>query len=145
MAALQELYYLLDINIMKFSKEELFVLEADLFTYICKELMEYQKGLFKDYFRLLKFTTEKERIMIETNFIRCIIQDILSTDEYTLSGIAYYTDTPEEVIHEVAAGCNANPTLFLARKIIELHRNVRPDLYRNILNKAIKESLASLN
>ncbi len=78
--------------------------------------------------------------MIEANFIRCIINDILSTEEYNLPGIAYYTDTPEDVIYEVAAGCNVRPTLLLARKIIELHRLVRPHLYREIMNKIINES-----
>jgi len=47
-----------------------------------------------------KINIEKEKSMIESNFIRCIINDILSTEEYTLPGIAYYTDTPEEIIIE---------------------------------------------
>ncbi len=78
--------------------------------------------------------------MLETNLIRFIINDILSTKEYDLSGIALYTDTPEDVIYDLACGCNINPTFLLSRKIIELHRMARPNLYQEIANK-IKQRL----
>ena len=73
--------------------------------------------------------------MIETNLIRCVINDILLTEEYTLPGIAHYTDTPEEVIFELASGLNSSPTLLVSRKIIELHRTIRPQLYAGIVHK----------
>src|ERR1700733_7147349 len=115
MTAVQALYHFIDANLQGLSKNETLILEAELFTRIYRELKEIIREQNKDYFRLMKFNIEKENTMIEANFIRCIINDILSTEEYNLPGIAYYTDTPEDVIYEVAAGCNIRPTLLLAR------------------------------
>jgi hypothetical protein len=84
-----------------------------------------------------------EIAMFEANFIRCIINDILSTEEYTLSGIAYYTETPEEIVYDIAIGHNTSPSANLLRKIIELHRSVRRDLYRSIVEKIISEYSAN--
>lgn len=117
------------------SKQESILFEAEIFTQICEELKEIIKIQNKDYFRTLKITSEKENTMIESNFIRCIVNDIISTEEYTLLGIACYTNTPEEVILEVATGQNTAPTFSLSQKIINLHRSVRPQLYATIANK----------
>jgi len=130
---------LLEVDFKILTKEESMILEAELFAHIYEELKEIIKNENKDYFRLLKINIEKEKSMIESNFIRCIINDILSTEEYTLPGIAYYTDTPEEIIIEVASGRNTNPTFSLSQKVIDLHRSVRPQLYSSILSK-IKSS-----
>jgi hypothetical protein len=135
MATVQALVHSLDIAGLKLSKEESALLEVELFARICEEFKEIIKSENKDYFRLLKLDSEKEKIMIETNFIRCMINDILKTEEYTLPGIAYYTDTPEEIIFEVATGQNTSPTFSLSQKIINLHRSVRPMLYHGIVNK----------
>src|SRR5206468_597438 len=126
MSAIQSFVFLLNINSRNFSKEEYSFLEANLLTHVCEELKEIIREENKDYFRLMKFEIEKENAMIEANFIRYIIKDILLSEEYSLAGIAYYTDTPEDVIYEIIAGRNTCPSLFLSRKIIELHRSVRP-------------------
>jgi len=120
---------------IKLAKQEYMILEAELFIRLYEELKEIIKNENKDYFRLLKINYEKEKSMIETNFIRCIINDILSTEEYTLSGIAYYTDTPEEIIIDVASGRNTSPTFSLSQKVMALHRSVRSELYNNIFGK----------
>ena len=39
-----------------------------------------------------------------------IIKDILSTEEYSLTGIASHTRIPEEVLSDVASGINSNPS-----------------------------------
>jgi hypothetical protein len=76
---------------------------------------------------------------MEDNFARCLVNDILLTEEYTLQGIAYYTQTPEEVIVEVAMGQNTRPSAILLRRIIELHRMVRSELYREMMKKIANE------
>jgi hypothetical protein len=86
-----------------------------------------------------------EIAMFEANFVKCIINDILSSEEYTLSGIAYYTETPEEIVYDIAIGHNISPSANLLRKIIELHRSVRSDLYRSIIEKIISEYSANSN
>ena len=77
---------------------------------------------------------------METNFLRHVIHDILSTEEYSLSGLAYYTRTPEDVLYDIATGKNTDPSASILRKIIELHRTIRPELYRVIIQKIINNS-----
>jgi len=52
---MQPLCLLLGINPYKFSKEELEVLEADLFLSICNQLKETIREKNKQYFRIMKF------------------------------------------------------------------------------------------
>lgn len=133
------LSHTLGINPNLLSKEETLVLEADLFLRICEELKEIYKNEYKEYFRTLKLNSETENIVMEKNLARCVINDILSTEEYTLPGLACYTHTPEDVLFEIASGINTDPTSSVMRKIIELHRSIRPNLYREILKKIIHE------
>lgn len=135
MTAIQAISESLIMDDRQLSKHESMLLEADIFTRICEELKEIIKRENKDYFLIFKIDNEKGRYMIEADFIRCIIKDILSTEEYTLSGIACYTDIPEDTIYDVVTGSNASPSLSLSQKIINLHRAVRPQLYNSIVNK----------
>ena len=139
MPAMELLCQIIGIDPQNLSKEENTLLEAELFSQLCDELKKIFKLQFKEYFQLMKFNIEKEDAMIEANFIRCVINDILSTENYTLSGIAFYTQTPEDIIYEVAMGSNTSPSLLLSRKIIEIHKTVRQDLYRELLHKITKE------
>ncbi len=123
------------INPYKLSSEENLILEVELYTRICDKLKEFFIGQHKVYFRLMKCTAEVEDAMMEARFARCVINDILSTEEYTLPGIACYTQTPEEVVYDVAMGINTTPTAIFLRKIIELHRSIRRELYHEIIKK----------
>ncbi|OGT37584.1 MAG: hypothetical protein A3F12_02325 [Gammaproteobacteria bacterium RIFCSPHIGHO2_12_FULL_38_14] len=143
MSAMEPLCHLIGINPKKFSKEELSLLEADLFIRICDEIKEVFKQQYKDFFYLMKFTITKENEMIEKNFIRIILNDILSTEEYTIQGIARYTDTHEDIIHELASGLNTKPLATYLRKVIELHRSVRRELYQAIGKKIASEYLTA--
>lgn len=143
MPAIEPFCLLLNIAKHKLHKNELLLLEAEFFARICRELQEIMRKQNKDYFCIMKLNIEKENTMLEMRFIRCIINDILSTGEYNLSGIAFYTNTSEDVIYELASGYNTNPTFLLSRKIIELHRSVRPSLYRDIVNKIKQELLVA--
>ena len=78
---------------------------------------------------------------MEANFLRYIIHDLLSIEAYSLQGIACYANVPEEMIYEVASGCNANPSLMLSRKIIDLHRQVRGDWYEDIVKRIRLQSV----
>lgn len=142
MSAAEPLSHLIGINSCELSKEENILLEAELFTLICGELREIFREQYKDYFRLMKFTVKKENIMLETKFVRLIIQDILSTKEYNLKGIACYANTHEDVVQELVSGLNISPSVALFRRIIELHRSVRRDLYQMLVKK-ITEKLVT--
>ena len=117
------------------SRMEFIFLEAKLFVMIYGELKEMMRKNMKNYFQLMNFSITEEDHMLETNFIRAIINDILLTQEYNVSGVALYTNTPEDVIYDLASGRNSNPTLLISQKIINLHRSVRPILYEDIMNK----------
>lgn len=115
------------------------LIEAELFVRVCEQITEIIKSKNKDYFRLMKLNTEMEDAMLDANLMCYVINDILLTEEYSLEGIALYTQTPEDVICDVLAGKNSAPSLPLSRKIIELHRFVRPNLYREIMKKIAVE------
>lgn len=133
----------LDINISNFSREEIFLLEAEIFIRICDELKEIFRNHHEEYFRVMNFSKDKEDNMLEVNFVRFILEDTLSTGEYNMIGIAYYTDTHEDVIQEIIDGRNTNPSAALLRKSIDLHRSVRRDLYNSLLKKISNESAAA--
>ena len=128
-----------DIELASFSKVERIFIEAELFAGLCEGLKDFFKAQFKDYFSVMNFNMNMENEIMEVNFVRCIINDILATEEYALQGIAYYTSMPEEVIYEVAIGKNVDPSSSLLRKIMELDRTLRPELYRTIMKKIIVE------
>ena len=144
MSATEPLCHLIGIRSDVLSLMENSLLEAELFTRMYRGLKDVIRREYQNYFSLLRFNQTMENAMLETNFIRSVISDILSTEEYSLSGIACYTDTPEEVIHEVMMGMNSNPSLRFSRKIIELHRSVRPAVYQAIMEKIAREYQSSL-
>lgn len=131
----------LGMNAKNLTRAELFIVEAELFLQLCEEVETKFKNQYKEYFRLMKFNVDRETEMIESSFIRCLLNDILVTESYTLPGIAFYTQAPEEVICDLISGCNASPSLLLTRKIIELHRAVRPDLYIEVMKKIMNVAL----
>lgn len=142
MPATEPFCRLIGINPHKFTKEESCLIEADLFTRICTELMEIFKAQYICDHLLINSNIETESAMYDINFIRLIIRDVLSTDEYNIQGIAMYTDTPEDVVCEVITGRNLSPSATFFRRVIELHRSVRRDLYDSIIKKITSEYLA---
>lgn len=139
MPAMEPLCYLAAIKSSRLTKKENLFLEAELFTRICEELKGIFREQHRDYFRLMKFTIDKETTMLETCFVRLIIRDILSTEEYTLEGIARYTDTHEDVVEEIFSARNTNPSALFLRRLIELHRTIRRTLYLAIMKKITSE------
>jgi len=139
MAAAELFYRMIGVNDYSLSKQESGILEVNLFMRVCEEIEKVFKSQYKDYFRLIKSNEEMEKVMLDGGLIRHVLSDILLTEEYSLEGIALYTQTSEEVICDLIAGQNAVPSLSLSRKIVELHRFVRPDLYKEIIQKITAE------
>jgi hypothetical protein len=144
MAATEPLCQIAGIRANTLSREENYIIEVELFVRVCEELKGIIKSLNKDYYRLMKLSTDMENVMLDESLIRHVINDILVTEEYSLEGIACYTQTTEDVICDVLAGKNPAPSLPLSRKIIELHRTVRPNLYREIMKKITSEYLTQV-
>lgn len=139
MSTVEPLCSLFGINPRDLSKEEVILLEAELTRSLCKELKAMYRKQYRSYFRLMKYTEEMEKSMIDKNFLRLMINDLLTSEEYTLSGIALYTATPEEVIEEIAAGTNTEPTVTLLERLIEIHRIVRRNLYDTLIKKIFNQ------
>lgn len=135
MVAVGLLCELIGIDSTKLSKKENLLLEANLYAYLYEELKAVFRKQYKEYFQLMKFTVEMEEEMLEANFLCLIINDIVVSEEYTLEGIACYSDTPVDVMQEILIGYNKNPSAILLRKVIELHRSVRRELYSAIMEK----------
>lgn len=127
------------INSENFSKNEKIFIEADLFTRICDQLKAFFKDKHKDFFLFTNFTNEMEDKMMDENLIKFIINDIVCTKEYTPPGIAYHTGIHEDVINDLLSGLNTKPLATNFRKVIELHRTVRPALYQLLAKKIISE------
>ncbi|MBA3660219.1 MAG: hypothetical protein H0W64_00645 [Gammaproteobacteria bacterium] len=141
MPKMEPLCSLLGINSRKLNKEENLLLEMELFVQIWKELKNFFILQQQNYFYFAKFPIDKENAVLDAVTLNLIIRDILSTEEYSLLGIAYYTDTHEDIIQDVIIGYNLSPSITFLRKIIELHRLVRRDLYQTIIKKITVEYL----
>jgi hypothetical protein len=137
MAAPELICRAIEIDFKRFSKAELSILEAELFSKMYSELKEFFRKQLKDYFELMKFNIEMENNMLDTHFMSNLVNDILITQQYTIEGIACYTNSFEEVIVDIASGKNLYPSFPLGRKIIDLHRSVRPKLYEEIIKRII--------
>lgn len=137
MSSMEPLHRLIQVNARELSKSEIALLEATVLVQICKEIKDYFKFYYKKYFDLMKLTKEMESLMIDNQYIRFIITDILSTEEYTMSGMAHYTDTPEDIIHDIVVGDNVRPSAVFLERIILLHRSVRPALYNQMMQKVV--------
>ncbi len=116
-------------------KEEILLLEADLFSRVCAELKEHFREHQKDYLRLMKLNKHTELTMLDENFVALIIKDVLLSQEYTVEGMAQYTNLPEDIFYEIIEGRNITPSANLLQRVIELHRSVRPTLYNAIIKK----------
>jgi hypothetical protein len=147
MPATEFLYQLIGIEPRKFSKEENVLIEAEIFTRICGDMEVIFEEKNKNYFRVIKFYIDKESDMRNhdlqlVDLVCTVVNDILSTKEYTIEGIAQYADLPPDVIYEASLGANKAPSLKLFRRVIELHKMVRPKLYEYLMDKFTAEYLA---
>lgn len=139
MSTLRPLYASFGTLPRKLSKLEKTILSAEFVVRICKEFKKKIKNDYKEYFRTINFPAELEEAMLDASYLRFVIKDILLTGEYTLAGIAYYTRTPEDVVYEIAAGCNTRPSALFLERIIELHQSVKPEFYQALLQKIVSD------
>jgi hypothetical protein len=145
MSANEFLCQIVGVNPQKFSKEENILLEAELFTRVCEKMEKFFKDKYKNFLRLIKLDPNKDSGMREDNLVYCIVNDIISIKAYTLKGIAYYIKIPEDVIYQASLATNKPPSATLLRRLIELHRSVRPDRYFEIIEEITMDHLAIKN
>lgn len=127
---------------------EKMLLEIRLVSYIYQHLAEFFKLRYAEYQSLIK-SDNQENQMVSDNLVQEVIQDILLTGEYSLTGISIYTGIPEEALCDIV-GMNMQPTFETTRKIFDLHISVRRNLYNEIVGKimiefATKKDIKKLN
>lgn len=134
MPATEYLSRLIGIDLVNISRKEIDLLEAELFCKVCNHLSFYyaQASGAKN----MKFLKE-ENTMNSDCLIINIMKDIIESEEYDIMGIARYTHTPVDNLIDLYRGQYISPSLHLFRKIIELHKTVRPSLYQTILKKIL--------
>lgn len=137
------LSYLFQDNFRKLSKAESILLEGIIFVRVVDAFLEIFESRYKAYQKLLKSEFIKEDEIMEVNFLRNLVNDILSTNEYTLEGIANVIRMPLDVVLEIVAGINTNPSLMLAARIMKLHSDVRRDFYEALIKKMVDEESAA--
>lgn len=135
MAALEKLSHFVGIDSKKFTKQENCILEAELYIRVHQEIWHAYKARNKNSFYLILTIFGKEDTIMELYVIRSLINDLLKSEAYTLSGIAYYTQAPEEMIEDLYIGHKLSPAIVFIRKLIELHKLIKPDMYQNIRKK----------
>jgi hypothetical protein len=146
MPALEPFCQLLGIDFKKFSKNENILIEIDIFFRLQDKLKIYFNETSETFFKFINYGTEIQNMMREDNLIKAIISDILSTGDYTIIGISNYTNIHLDIVSDLACGLNTKPLTIYSRKIIELHRKVRPELYYSLAKKIISEyELGSTN
>lgn len=125
---------------LNLSRGERLFLEIAMIKGIYDELFDLFKSRYLEYQQLVRIKLSGEDKMTNIKVIQEIIKDILFTKEYSLAGIATYIRMPEDVLEDIVAGMNNNPTFELSLKIFELHMQVRKDLYSEIFQKVIQKS-----
>jgi len=145
MPAIEPFIRLFKFKFSDLSKEKIYLIELELFIRVYMELTQIFRSYYREYFSIMKFSTNMEQEMIDDNFLKLILNDLLLSEAYSLEGIAYHIQEPEDVVYEVASGHNTNPSFKLSRKIIELHRSFRPDLYKKIIDNLITEHIKILD
>lgn len=133
MATLEYLCRMAGVNPAELSKEENYLIEAALLYSLCEELAQIYTTKIPSHTK--RNYHEKENMMITNNVIPLILLDLIQSNDYTIDGVAAYSNVPEEVIYDIAIGNNNNPSLEVSRKIIELHRTAREDLYHRVMQK----------
>src|SRR5688572_25711885 len=108
MSAIEPFRNLLGINLSKLTESENRLLEIDLFYRVYQALAEYFIYQSKTSFSPNPSNNEEIQ-MLDNKNANMLIRDILDTQEYTLAGIAYYTNVPFEVLEEISLGLNTNP------------------------------------
>ena len=137
MSATEPLSYLMGVRVPHLSFHERKYLDASLFLLVVAELKLHFKRQHHYYLKLLKSNAHKEQVMLDADFTREIVKDILLTQEYSIDGIARYANTYTDVVYDIALGHNINPSAAFLQQLIALHLSVKPNLYRSLFKKIL--------
>lgn len=145
MSAPEPFYRLMRLPVNSTTRTERSFLEAGLFFSIRTELKELFREAHQEYFSTMNFTYEDENNMLDANFVRFIINDILVSNEYNLAGIARYSGIHTDILNELVTGLNDNPSAHILHRLIEIHHSVRRELYIKIMKRIVAKYMEQIS
>lgn len=77
----------------------------------------------------------EERYAMDSKMMQFLLQSIVETGEYTLEGIAHYTQISFDAIFDAACGINNQLSITSWVKIVELYLQVKPDVAKILRDK----------
>jgi len=132
-------------KLSKLDQLEIELLENLIFEEVYQHIQTVIKAEKQAYCKLIHAKSELEDDMLEKGILVYLINDLINSGDYTLQGVANYTHTPEDVLIDICIGKNTSPSYILLRRIVLLHRFVRPAFYDGILKKIAAECIKYLN
>lgn len=141
MPAIQPACHLLNLVHIRTPTKELRLFEAETIACLVIELKEIFRKRYEPWITTTHSNKEEVYRMIDNQFLKDMLFDILSSGNYTLEGIARYTGFHEDLISDIASGICPHPSIFLFQKLFELHLGSKHDLYKNIRKKIISQML----
>jgi len=76
--------------------------------------------------------------IMDSKIIQLLIQGIIDSEEYTLEGIAYYTQIPFDVIYDATCGITNHFSITPWTRIMDLYLKVRPDVKKALVHKLLE-------
>lgn len=88
----------------------------------------------------LKNHSSMESYLMDNKILQLLIQGIVDSEQYTLEGIAFYTNIPFDVIYDAACGISNHLSITTWTKIVNLYLQVKPEVAQ-LLSERLKTFL----
>ena len=75
-----------------------------------------------------KNNSSMESYVMDSKILQLLLQGIVETGEYTLEGIAFYTNIPFDVIYDAACGISYHLSVTAWAKVVDLYLQVKPEI-----------------
>ena len=82
-----------------------------------------------------KNNTPLESYVMDNKIFQLLVQGIVETEQYTLEGIAFYTNIPFDVIYDAACGITNHLSVTAWSKVVDLYLQVKPDVARVLFDR----------
>lgn len=123
---------------MNYTKSEKKLLKVFLITW----LQKFFSNLYQKHFQ---FNLEKnieltmECYSMDRKIVETLLKEIVATGEYTLEGIATYTQIPLDIIVDAACGISNQLSVTPWTRIVDLYMQVKPDISKIFHEKLIEK------
>lgn len=102
------------------------------------QLHQLLSGLFRNKIQFDQNNSSMECYAMDSKIIQLLIQSIVETGEYSLEGIALYTQIPLDVIYDAACGVNNQLSITPWARVVDLFMQVKPDVTQILIDKLLE-------